>query len=127
MATMMMRGLVVCVVLALGCGGGEDEGGETDPPDDGQSDEMPQPALFGEACDVMADAICDRAVECGANFTYNACFQNEKGGCCLNDGLCGLPYGGNVDVWACAEALDGHSCAELDNYVLPAACSMSPG
>jgi hypothetical protein len=112
---MRMR-MLAMVLVVLGCGGGDGDGNDRS---------GPQPLTFGEACDVVVDAICSRGTECSETVNYDGCFQDGKYSCCAGDGTCLATYVQDVNVWTCAEALDAYSCANLDDGILPAACNMN--
>jgi hypothetical protein len=85
-----------------------------------------EPAIkIGDVCDRIGTAFCNRVLTCGLD-TFNACFQPFKQGCCLNTGQCDEQAGVD-EAWMqrCERALPGHSCQELNNAVLPAACLMN--
>ena len=87
------------------------------------------PITKGEYCDATGSAFCHRIETCQVA-TFNACFQNFKGACCINDGSCGQVAMDAAALRAleskCTAALSAEACSEAAASVVPAACLMNP-
>jgi hypothetical protein len=109
--------IVAMLVVALGglwlssCGGGSDS------------------ITLGEYCDSTGMAFCHRAETC-AVATLNACFQDFKQGCCINDGTCGEVVMNSAALRTletnCDAALSTEACTDVSSGTVPPACLMSP-
>jgi len=103
-----MRRMMLVVALVLGCG----------------SDSITN----GEACDIVGGAFCRRAADCGL-VAFDACFQEMKLGCCLNEGTCGQKATDVKDPakleTECEPAILASSCGAIQQGVLPAICLMN--
>lgn len=102
-----MRRTMMAMVALLALGSCSDEGRK-----------------IGEFCDATGDAFCARMRDCGIT-TYNACFRDYKGACCVQDGVCEDQLPGNIVVDECVAALPGLSCEDARAGAPPAVCLMS--
>ena len=104
--------LLVVSMMACGCG---------------SSEKMTK----GEFCDELTDQICQRFVECDLD-GYDACFQERKRSCCIEDGTCSENHETRTNaelesyIEQCSVGIQEHECSLIPEGVIPAECLQEP-
>ena len=100
-----MRTLTGVAVLLVACGG---------------------PRTVGESCDLLAESLCDRGIECGLihRSQRGDCLALGPRSCCGTQGTCQDEVRSTAAVLTCNSDIQQAECGQIAKGVPPATCLM---